>query len=392
MCSGSLSFYSINHVAAMDLTESWKTMVNETSSVNDSNYTDEDYGDKQLILLGDEFGGLEVTAGCFLVIFLLSVTGNGLLLVALCHYEDLRRVTNLFILNLLTSDLLFTLTLPFWAVYQLSHWMFGDLACKLLTGAYFTGLYSSMMLLTSMTVYRCVIVVASRWTVVPRRRLRYALAACTASWVVSLAASLSDVISSQVQEVENGTRIFICEVSPGTTDEELGYYLQVSLLFVLPLIIIILCYSAILRTVLVTATRRQHRTVLVVFCIVVAFIVCWAPYNLFIFVMSVYTPVDCGVKERLHVVYVVCRIVAYAHCFLNPALYMLSHSFRRHLWSLLCCLMREEMVGQGGGGERSVGHSSSHVTPRPTGPAVVLQNPRENNYTATWMELRTEQE
>ncbi|CDQ89220.1 unnamed protein product [Oncorhynchus mykiss] len=103
-------------------------MVNETSSVNDSNYTDEDYGDKQLILLCDEVGGLEeVTAGCFLVIFLLSVTGNGLLLVALCRYEDLRRVTNMFILNLLISDLLFTLTLPFWAVYQLSHWMFGDL-------------------------------------------------------------------------------------------------------------------------------------------------------------------------------------------------------------------------------------------------------------------------
>lgn len=80
-----------------------------------------------------------------------------------------------------------------------------------------------MMLLTSMTVYRCVIVVASRWTAVPRRRLRYALAACTASWVVSLAASLSDVIASQVQEVENGTRIFTCEVLPGTTDEEVGY-------------------------------------------------------------------------------------------------------------------------------------------------------------------------
>uniref|UniRef100_A0A4W5LWN1 G-protein coupled receptors family 1 profile domain-containing protein n=1 Tax=Hucho hucho TaxID=62062 RepID=A0A4W5LWN1_9TELE len=253
---------------------------------------------------------------------------NGLLLVAMCRYEDLRRVTNMFILNLLTSDLLFTLTLPFWAVYQLSHWMFGDLACKLLTGAYFTGLYSSMMLLTSMTVYRCVIVVKSRWTAVPRRRLRYAWAACTASWVVSLAASVSDAISSQVQEVENGT--FTCEFSLGTTNEKLGYYLQVSLLFVLPLIIIILCYSAILRTVLVTATRRRHRTVLVVFCIVVAFFVCWAPYNLIIFVLSVYTPVDCGVKQRLHVVFIVCRIVAYAHCFLNPALYMLSHSFRRH--------------------------------------------------------------
>lgn len=147
--------------------------------------------------------------------------------------------------------------------------------------------------------------------------------------------------------------------------QQLGYHLQVFLLFVLPLIIIILCYSAILRTVLVTATRRRHRTVLVVFCIVVAFFVCWAPYNLFMFVSSVYTPVDCGVKERLHVVYVVCHIVAYAHCFLNPALYMLSHSFRRHLWSLLCCLMGEERGGQAGGGERSVGYNMHHITPRP---------------------------
>ncbi|CAB1317924.1 unnamed protein product [Coregonus sp. 'balchen'] len=294
----------------MDLSESWETVVNETSSVNESllHYTDEDY-DEEIVLLCDDVDALgEVTACCFLVIFLLSVT-----------------------------------------------------------------------------------VVVSRWVAVPRRRLRFAWAACTASWVVSLAASLSDVISSRVQEVENGTRMFTCEVSPGTSDEEkLGYYLQVSLLFILPLIIIILCYSAILRTVLVTATRRRHRTVLVVFCIVVAFFVCWAPYNLTIFLLSVYT--DCEVTKRLYVVYVVCRILAYAHCFLNPALYMLSHSFRQHLWSLLCCLIGEERGGQGGEGERSLGHSTSHVTPRPRGPAVVLQDPRENNYTATWLEIRSLQE
>ncbi|KAJ8010991.1 hypothetical protein DPEC_G00053570 [Dallia pectoralis] len=246
----------------------------------------------------------QITAYFFLVIFFFSITGNGLMLVVLCRYENWRRVTNLFILNLLTSDLLFTLTLPFWALYHLQHWLFGEMACKLMTGLYFTGFYSSIMLLTCLTLDRFMTVVVPSWNAAPKRRLRFAWSACVASWVISLAASLCEITSTQVQEVDNGT--FTCEASTVSEEEEiLGYYLQVSLLFVLPLTIIICSYSAILRKVLVTATRRPHRTILAVFFIVLAFFICWTPYNLVLFLQTVHpSVVDSDYRRWLDVSYV----------------------------------------------------------------------------------------
>ncbi|XP_028974729.2 chemokine XC receptor 1 isoform X2 [Esox lucius] len=374
----------------MDQSGFWEHPLNDSYQ----NYTDEDYDGEGLVLLCEDINGLEpVTAAFFLIIFLFSVAGNVLMLVVLCRHGGRRRVTNLFILNLLTSDLLFTLTLPFWAVYNLSHWLFGDVACKLLTGVYFTGFYSSLLLLTSLTVDRFMTVVVNSWNAVPKWRLRCAWAACTASWVISFAASLHDVISAQVVEVHSENGIFNCEASTVPDEEErLGYYLQVSLLFLLPLTIIILCYSAILRKVLVTASRRPHRTILVVFLIVVAFFICWGPYNLVLFLQAMYKS-DCDVRERLHVSYVVCRILAYAHCCVNPLLYLLSHSFRRHLWSLVCGGTGGE--GQGevrhGGEERSIRHSLSNFSPQPTGPGVMCQRIEGRN-SAAWIHLRTLQE
>ncbi|KAL0967048.1 hypothetical protein UPYG_G00303930 [Umbra pygmaea] len=322
----------------------------------------EEYYDGGLVWLCDDVGGLEhVSAAFFLLIFVLSVSGNGLVLIVLCSYEDLYRVTNVFIIHLLASDLLFTLTLPFWAVYNLSHWMFGDLGCKLLTWAYFTGVYTSLMLLTCMTVYRFVTVVIYRNTTLPQRRLIYAWAACIASWVTGCAASIRDGISSIAQEVGNGTGISTCEALLVTTEEKsLGYYLQVSLLFLLPLIIIILCYSAILRTILVSAIRIRYCTVLILFCIVVSFFICWAPYNLIIFLEAI-LELDCKDRQTFYVAYSVCRIVAYGHCCVNPALYMMQQSWRRHFCSLLHCWAGE----RGQRGTRG-GRSMSTITRHPS--------------------------
>lgn len=281
------------------------------------------------------YGGISfgsINGACFLVIFVSSMIGNSLLLCTQFRCEDLKRVTNIFVLNLACSDFIFTLTLPFWAVYHLSHWVFGDFACKFLTGAYFVGIYSSIILLTAMTVDRFATVVVQKWSSAPLRRQRWATGACAGAWIISIAASLSDAIDSKVEDQEYG--MSTCEASSApsaTVDVKVGYYLQVSLLFLLPFTIIVFCYSAILRTVLLTATRRKHRTVVVVLCIVVAFFMCWAPYSVLIFLMSVYEPKDCSSQDRLDFAVEMCRILAYSHCCVNPVLYMLSLKFRRHL-------------------------------------------------------------
>uniref|UniRef100_UPI003AACA0D6 chemokine XC receptor 1 n=1 Tax=Centroberyx gerrardi TaxID=166262 RepID=UPI003AACA0D6 len=329
---------------------------NEAASNDTINGTVPDYyGDGELEYLCEEgmyFGS--INAAFFFLIFIFSVTGNSLLLCVLFCYEDKKKVTNLFVLNLACSDLVFTLTLPFWAIYYLSHWVFGDFACKFLTAAYFVGLYSSIILLTAMTVDRFATVVL-QWPSSPVKRQRCAMGACALAWVISIVACLSDAINTKV-EVQ-GEDVFSCEAST-ITEDKLGYYLQVSLLFFLPFAIIVFCYSAILRTVLHAATRKKHRTVVVVLCIVVVFFICWGPYNMLIFRLSLYEPQDCYVRERLYLTFDICRLLAYSHCCMNPMLYMLSQKFRRHLVRLLHCENAKRKEREK---EKSIGQSTSNV-------------------------------
>ncbi|KAM3604036.1 uncharacterized protein V6R79_005590 [Siganus canaliculatus] len=289
-----------------------------------------------------------ISGTIFILIFVLSVTGNVLLLCVLFKFENLKNVTNLFILNLAVSDLIFTITLPFWAVYYLHHWIFGDVACKFLTAAYIVGLYSSVILLTAMTVDRFVAVVLHSKPSHPVKRQRCAVAACVTAWVISIGASVSDAVKVKVESHWNGVQT--CGFLADDSSEDLGYFLQVSLLFILPFVIIVFCYSAILKTALhlQTSCRKKHQTVVVVLCIVIAFFICWGPYHVLLFMKLFYKPAGCDESERFYIAHEICQILAYSHCCMNPFLYMISQKMRKHLLQLLRCgKKKEKVVAQG---------------------------------------------
>ncbi|XP_034411931.1 chemokine XC receptor 1 [Cyclopterus lumpus] len=307
-----------------------------------------------VVFLCDEIFDFDTISGAFFfLIFIFSVTGNCLLLLVLVIYDNLKNVTNLFVLNLACADLIFTAALPFWAVSYLHHWVFSEFTCKLMTAAYIVGLYSSVILLTAMAVDCFIIVVLHNWPSDSVKRQRFAIVASVAAWVISSAASLRDAINMKVELWDD---ISICVDSSDGDDVNLGYYLQMSLLFFLPLAIIVFCYSAILKTVLQSSNRKRYRTVVVVLCIVAAFFICWGPYNILLFIETLHKPKDCNASGRLEIAFSVCRILAYSHCCMNPLLYMHSQKLRRHLKNCLCCEKAESKHG-----ERGIGQSPSVI-------------------------------
>ncbi|GLD50261.1 uncharacterized protein AKAME5_002787100 [Lates japonicus] len=125
-----------------------------SEALNDSLY-DYDYDD-EVCEKGEvvQFGSIIVPV-FFSLVITLSLTGNILVLVILALYENLKSLTNIFILNLAISDLVFTTGLPFWAIYHIWGWVFSEALCKIVTFVFFTGFYSSILFLTIMTIYRC---------------------------------------------------------------------------------------------------------------------------------------------------------------------------------------------------------------------------------------------
>lgn len=291
---------------------------------NDYNLTDED-GDS-LIFACELFDFSTIAGVAFIMITVLSVIGNILLLYVLFTFKKLNLVTKIFIINLAVSDLIFTATLPFWAVYHLDHWIFGDFLCKFITAAYFTGLYSSIIVLTAMTVDRFFTVVLNNWPNNNLRKKQCAISGCVIAWVISIGTSVYDAYKMEVSDD------YFCEASHS---DEFGYYFQVILLFFVPFAIIIFCYFAIINTVLRSTNRTRHKALTIVFGIVTACIICWGPYNILLFIKSLYKPKDCEALKRLNIVYNICRILAFSHCCMNPLLCMLTKNLRIHLFHLL---------------------------------------------------------
>lgn len=303
------------------------------------NYTDEDFvpfcDNQESISFGDIF-----TQVLYSLIFIFCLIGNILVFWILVKYEKLKSVTNIFILNLVISDLLFACSLPFWIVDHTHGWIFGKSMCKILSLIFFVSYYSGIMLLTLMTIDRYLVVVHPL-SAVRIRTISYSVVACLLVWCISILATIPDMIFSDIIVNQR----FTCGSVYPKEHEEIWRLVQCSeqniLFFLIPFVIIVYCYYRIFNTVVKCRARKKFKAVKVIFCIVAVFFVCWAPYNVVIFLLSLYDlkvliVESCGMGNHLDLAFFICRNLAYFHCCLNPFFYALvGTKFRKHLKKII---------------------------------------------------------
>lgn len=273
----------------------------------------------------------------YCLVFLLSLVGNSLVLWVLVKYESLESLTNVFILNLCLSDLVFSFLLPLWALVYHWGWVLGDFFCKLFNMIFCISLSSSILFLTIMTIHRYLSVVS------PLSSLRVHTFRCrvlvtTAVWAASILSSIPDTIFHKVfHHPEPSSEPSKCDYS------ELKWYLasvyQHNVFFLLSMGIILFCYVEILRTLFRSRSKRHHRTVRLILTIVLAHFISWAPYNLILFLQTLLRLniiQSCEFHWQLDYALVICRDFAFSHCCFNPVLYVfVGVKFRRHLKRLL---------------------------------------------------------
>lgn len=266
----------------------------------------------------------------YLLVFFLSLVGNSLVLWVLVKYESLESLTNVFILNLCLSDLAFSCLLPVWALEYHWGWVLGDFSCKLFTMIFSISLYSSIFFLTIMTVHRYMSVVRPLSSM-RVHTLQCRVLATIAVWATSILFSVTDTIFHKVFQ------------SPSYCDYlELRWFLasvyQHNIIFLLSVAIILFCYVEILRTLFRSRSKRHHRTVRLIFTIVTAYFLSWAPYNLILFLQTLLklrVIQSCVFSQQLGYALLICRGIAFSHCCFNPVLYVfVGVKFRRHLKSL----------------------------------------------------------
>ncbi|XP_071387011.1 C-C chemokine receptor type 9a [Centroberyx affinis] len=301
----------------------------------------------------------------FWTITLVGGLGNLTVVWIYLHFRQrLKTMTDVYLLNLAVADLLFLVTLPFWASEASHGWSFGPGLCKLTSALYKVNLFSSVLLLTCISADRYVAIVqTTKAQNSKRERLRCSKLVCGAVWLLAtLLAAPEFIFATSKPDAEGEFCRMVFYENVGNRTKILVLALQVSMGFCLPFLIMTFCYSVIVRTLLRTRNFEKHKAMRVILAVVVVFVVSQLPYN-GVLVMeaaqatNATNELQCEEKKRFDVAGQVLKGLAYTHACLNPFLYaFVGVRFRRDVLRLLRvyrCLPRG-MLGKPGKQRASV--------------------------------------
>ncbi|XP_048857853.1 C-X-C chemokine receptor type 4-like [Brienomyrus brachyistius] len=259
------------------------------------------------------------------IIFVLGIVGNGLVVIVMGYQRKSRTMTDKYRLHLSVADLLFVLTLPFWAVDAASSWHFGSFLCVTVHMIYTVNLYSSVLILAFISLDRYLAVVRATNSIAPRRLLAEKVI-YLGVWLPAALLTVPDMVFAKVHDTS--TRISCGRTFPDPVDIWTAAFRFQHILvgFVLPGLIILTCYCIIICR-LSQCSKGQHKrkalktTVVLILC----FFSCWLPYCLGIFVDTLMLlkviPYSCSRVQSLEKWIYITEGLAYFHCCLNPILY-----------------------------------------------------------------------
>lgn len=301
---------------------------------NDMNYS---YVDYPLITLEeDNFSLVIINAICYSLIICISLPGNSFLFWVVLKKVRLGSSADCLLLHLTVSDLIFTFTLVPWTAYQIWGWIFGKLACRVFSWTIFLGLYSYMMFLTVMTVHRYVAVVYPVFaSSVGSRSKLYTHVSSAVVWLISVGFSLPEMIFSDTVDSSNG--VFCFHIYNSVFMELFCHFTQIILFFLLPFLVVSFCYTRMGFTIHQSNIRSRNHAVCITLSIAVGFFICWAPYNIFLFLLSLRSLGVSVFRQTMwenawENIYIITHILAYSHCCLNPLVLIFGgKKFRRYL-------------------------------------------------------------
>ncbi|XP_039368941.1 probable G-protein coupled receptor 33 [Mauremys reevesii] len=234
-----------------------------------------------------------VTAVLLFTTFLVGVAGNGLYLWVLA-LKMRRTVTTLWFLHLVSCYLLFTLLIPFFAVYVLLgfHWVFGTAMCKLLNTCISVGMFTSVFLLTLISLDRYILTHHPIWSrnhrIVPR-----AQKLIVGVWLASFGLSTPYLAFRETQVVDGGRIICINNYAlsrdwNGAEPQELRrrvhlavFMVRLLLGFLLPFCTIAGCYGRVGLKMKEKKLVWAGKPFKVMVAAVVSFFLSWLPYHLY---------------------------------------------------------------------------------------------------------------
>ncbi|XP_007534403.1 cysteinyl leukotriene receptor 1 [Erinaceus europaeus] len=283
----------------------------------------------------------QVYSTLYSMISVVGFIGNGFVLYVLiktCHEKSAFQI---YMINLAVADLLCVCTLPLRVVYYVHKgiWLFGDFLCRLSTYALYVNLYCSIFFMTAMSFFRCIAIVfpVQNIKLVSHKKARLV---CVGIWVFVILTSSPFLISTSYKDEKNNTKCF----EPPQNHQPKNHvfvlhYVSLFAGFIIPFIIIIVCYTMIILTLLKKSMKKnvssRKKSVRMIIVVTAAFLISFMPYHIqrtihLHFLHNETKPCDSVLRMQKSVV--ITLSLAASNCCFDPLLYFFSGgNFRRRL-------------------------------------------------------------
>ncbi|TRY97682.1 hypothetical protein DNTS_035482, partial [Danionella cerebrum] len=278
----------------------------------------------------------------FALSLIVGLAGNALVVAVYAYCKQLKTMTDTFILHLAVADLLLLLTLPFWAANAVNGWTLGVTVCKLVSSLYTVNFTCSMMLLALISLDQYLILKAgarNRGLAFLFQR-KHCQIICLMLWIFALLLGIPDLVFSTVKEVPSKKSCIATYPSHMALKAKVSLeVLEVVIGFLVPLGILLFCYSSIGQALLKLPQERRWRkwrSIKVLLVMVGVFVVTQLPFNVLKFFQAMDIMFSfvthCGVSKELDRATQITESLALTHCCLNPVLYVfIGHSFRQQV-------------------------------------------------------------
>lgn len=283
------------------------------------------------------------------VIFLLAIPGNLLVGWVILTSRQALTPSDVYLFHLTIADGLIALTIPFWATAMTRGWIFGDFLCKLLSLIFEANFYTSILFLACISIDRYLVIVHANGTFKRHQRMCSRLL-CVAVWALGWALALPALFSDAARMNDDSNRILCSEtfdIGSASSWRIATRGFRHIFGFLLPLFVMVTCYSVTVTRLLRTRGFQKHRAMRVIIAVVIVFLLCWTPFHLSMVVDTLLRadliPFDCAVRRSVNMALVVTNNLALLHSCINPFLYaFVGEKFRNKMKVILQRKIRHE--------------------------------------------------
>ncbi|XP_020789206.2 lysophosphatidic acid receptor 6-like [Boleophthalmus pectinirostris] len=271
----------------------------------------------------------------FSLVFVVGLLFNTVSMYIFACTLKLRNETTTYMMNLVVSDSLFVLSLPFRIVYFVKReWIFGPVLCKISVALFYTNMYGSILFLTCISIDRFLALVYPFRSKTIRTK-RNAKLACLTVWTIILSGGIAvgyQLRTSSIKNINSSTYYCFENYSRDQWRSELSKVVMFieTVGFIIPLLLNVFCSAMVLRTLKNPQTisrggdLNKAKVLRMIIVHIVIFCFCFIPYNVnLIFYAMVRSKVlkGCNAEFVVRTIYPIALCIAVTNCCFDPVIY-----------------------------------------------------------------------